>query len=96
MRCRFKVFPVLIIMMLSLAMLQVSGQTNEPEIIVSDSRVMGVNIENGQTYTDSWSIKEDEWFSVQMDCASCTIQFGIAGALCITQLGIAGASPARA
>jgi len=72
MRCRFKVFPVLIIMMLSLAMLQVSGQTNEPEIIVSDSRVMGVNIENGQTYTDSWSIKEDEWFSVQMDCASCT------------------------
>lgn len=63
--------------MLSLLSVEVTGQNNEPEVIVTDGRVTGVMIESGQTYSDSWNIKENEWYSVKMDCQSCsgTIQF---------------------
>ena len=69
---RFKFTSVMIAMMLSLVLFQVAGQTNEPEIIISDGRVTGIVLENDQTYSDSWSIKENEWYSIQMECESCT------------------------
>tara|TARA_B100001996_G_scaffold215366_1_gene165532 strand:+ start:87 stop:2237 length:2151 start_codon:yes stop_codon:yes gene_type:complete len=62
-------------------MVQVSGQSNEPEVIVNDGRITGLNIENGQTYTDSWQIKENNWYSVNLDCQGCTGNLKLNGTL---------------
>jgi len=67
--------------MLSLLMVQVSGQSNDPEVIVNDGRITGLNIENGQTYTDSWQIKENNWYSVNLDCQGCTGNLKLNGTL---------------
>ena len=64
--------PVIIAIMLSIVILPVSGQSNSPEITVNDGRLTSINLESGETYSDSWLIKENEWYSVQMDCQSCT------------------------
>ena len=72
MSSRLKSTAILIVVMLSLMMVQVSGQSNEPEIIMTDGRITGLNIENGQTYTETWIIKENEWYSVNLDCQGCT------------------------
>ena len=72
MSSRLKSTAILIVVMLSLMMVQVSGQSNELEIIVTDGRITGLNIENGQTYTETWTIKENEWYSVNLDCQGCT------------------------
>ena len=72
---------IFIVIMLSLLMVQVSGQSNDPEVIVNDGRITGLNIENGQTYTDSWQIKENNWYSVNLDCQGCTGNLKLNGTL---------------
>lgn len=67
--------------MLSLLMVQVSGQTNGPEVIVNDGRITGLNMESGQTYTDSWQIKENDWYSINLDCQGCTGTLKLNGTL---------------
>lgn len=54
-----------------------SAQDSAPEVIVIDGRISSINIESGQVYTDTWEIKENEWYSVEMECQSCigTINF---------------------
>ena len=81
MSSRLKYTTIFIVIMLSLLMVQVSGQSNEPEVIVNDGRITGLNIENGQTYTDSWQIKENNWYSVNLDCQGCTGNLKLNGTL---------------
>ena len=81
MSSRLKYTTIFIVIMLSLLMVQVSGQSNDPEVIVNDGRITGLNIENGQTYTDSWQIKENNWYSVNLDCQGCTGNLKLNGTL---------------
>lgn len=70
---------MLILVIFSLMIIEVSGQTNEPEVIVNDGRVTGVNILAGQTYSESWIIKENDWYSIDMDCQDCTATLSLEG-----------------
>ncbi len=72
---------MLILVIFSLMVIEVSGQTNEPEVIVNDGRVTGVNIQAGQTYSESWNIKENDWYSINMDCQDCTATLSLEGDL---------------
>ena len=51
------------------------------DTIFTDGRLVGINIESDQTYSESWPIKENEWYSVIMECESCTGTISIDGTI---------------
>ena len=51
------------------------------DTIFTDGRIVGINIESDQTYSESWPIKENEWYSVIMECESCTGTISIDGTI---------------
>ena len=64
MEYRFNLSPVLVTIMLFLVIMPASAQDSAPEVIVIDGRISSINIESGQVYSDTWEIKENEWYSV--------------------------------
>lgn len=64
--------PAMLVLMLTVAILPVSGQQNSTEEIFIDGRLSSIELVSGELYSDSWQIKQNEWYSVEMDCESCT------------------------
>ena len=68
---KFQFLSLLIVTSVLVSYLPLTSANDSVELIYTDGRISGIYIEEDQTFTESWSIKKDEWYSVIMDCQSC-------------------------
>ena len=81
MRKKLQLFSVLIIASVLTSLIPQSSADEGIDTIFTDGRLVGINLESDQTYSESWPIKEKEWYSVIMECESCTGTISIDGTI---------------
>ena len=74
-------FSLLVVTSIVASSLPITSADITVESIYDDGRLTAIYIESDQTYTQSWQIKEDEWYSVLMDCESCVGTISLDGAI---------------
>ena len=84
---KFQFLSLLIVTSVLVSYLPLTSANDSVELIYTDGRISGMYIEEGQTFTESWSIKEDEWYSVIMDCQSCVGTISLDGTIIETSSG---------
>ncbi len=65
-------FALFVILILCTSTSNVSSQGSNLQVIQTDDRITGVVLDSEQTYSQSWDIKKDEWYSVDIDCLQCS------------------------
>lgn len=74
-------FSLLVVTSIVASSLPITSADLIVESIYDDGRLTAIYIESDQTYTQSWQIKEDEWYSVLMDCESCVGTISLDGTI---------------
>ncbi len=78
---KFQFLTLLIVTSVLVSYLPLTSANDNVELIYTDGRISGIYIEEDQTFTESWSIKKDEWYSVIMDCQSCVGTISLDGTI---------------
>ena len=78
---KFQFLSLLIVTSVLVSYLPLTSANDSVELIYTDGRISGIYIEEDQTFTESWSIKKDEWYSVIMDCQSCVGTISLDGTI---------------
>ena len=78
---KLQLFSVLMIASVLTSLIPQSSADEGIDTIFTDGRLVGINLESDQTYSESWPIKENEWYSVIMECESCTGTISIDGTI---------------
>ncbi|RPG75320.1 MAG: hypothetical protein CBE08_003990 [Euryarchaeota archaeon TMED248] len=78
---KFQFLSLLIVTSVLVSYLPLTSANDNVELIYTDGRISGIYIEEDQTFTESWSIKKDEWYSVIMDCQSCVGTISLDGTI---------------
>ena len=75
----FPLFSLLILTSMLCLDLPLSSADENIELVYTDGRLSGIYLQQDQTFSDSWSIKENEWYSVIIDCQSCAATISLNG-----------------
>lgn len=68
----FWLFPLFAIFIICSSTLTVSSEQTNMQVIENDGRITGVILGSDQIYSQNWSIEENEWYSIGLDCQYCT------------------------